>query len=347
MRRHFGLLLPLHRLQRIKESHGRVALGRGGQVERGLGQVEAALRHPHVLKRLRRRYHHTQCVRVSEAHVLTGKDDHAAEDEARLLARVDHPRHPVERRVRVRAAQALDERADGVVVDIAFFVVEHGATLDGLLGDGAGDMDAGCVERGVCNVGRIASHRDAARYFVFRFGRGSCGLRGFDGQLQGVKHAAGIAVGHVDQMGQGVVVDLDVQLSITTLGIGDGLPRDVEEIFFGQRLKLEDAAAADQRLVDLEVGVFSRRADQDHRAVLDPGQQGILLRLVEAVHFVHEENGALAELAATLLRGGDGGADVGNTGQHGVNGDEIRPRSIGNNTRQSRLARARRPVEDH
>ncbi len=167
-----------------------------------------------------------------------------------------------------------------------------------------------------------------------------------DGQLQRVEDAAGVAVGHVDQVGQGVVVDLDVQLAVAALGIGDSLPRDVEEIFFGQRLELEDAAAADQRLVDLEVGVLGGGADQDHRAVLDPGQQRVLLGLVEAVDLVDEEDGALAELAAALLRGGDGGADVGHAGQHGVDGDEMRPRGVGDDARQGGLAGARRAVED-
>ena len=148
-------------------------------------------------------------------------------------------------------------------------------------------------------------------------------------------------------MGQGVVVDLDVELAITTLGIGQRLAGDRKEIVLRERLELEDAAAADQRLVDLEVGVLGRGADQDHRAVFDPRQQRVLLRLVEAVNFIHEEDGALAELAAAILGGGDGGADVGHAGQHGVDGDEVRPRGVGDDARQGRLAGARRPVEDH
>ena len=41
------------------------------------------------------------------------------------------------------------------------------------------------------------------------------------------------------------------------------------------------------------VGILRRGADEDDRAVLDPGQQRILLGLVEAVHLVDEEDGAL------------------------------------------------------
>ena len=99
---------------------------------------------------------------------------------------------------------------------------------------------------------------------------------------------------------------LHVQLAVAALGVGQRLARDREEVVLRQRLELEDAAAADQRLVDLEVGVLGGRADQDDRAVLDPRQQRVLLRLVPAVHLVDEEDGALAELAAALLRLGDG-----------------------------------------
>ena len=106
-------------------------------------------------------------------------------------------------------------------------------------------------------------------------------------------------------MRQRDLVDLDVQLAITAFRVGQRLASDGEQVAFGQRLELEDAAAADERLVDLEIGVFGGRADQDDRAVLDPGQQRVLLGLVEAVHLVHEEDRALPVLPAALLGGGD------------------------------------------
>ena len=65
------------------------------------------------------------------------------------------------------------------------------------------------------------------------------------------------------------------------------------------------------------------------------------------MNFIHEEDGALAELAAAILGGGDGGADVGHAGQHRVDGDEVRPCGVGDDARQRGLAGAGRPVEDH
>ena len=45
-----------------------------------------------------------------------GVDDQAPHDESRVLARLDHPGEPEQRRVRVGATDRLDERADDVVV---------------------------------------------------------------------------------------------------------------------------------------------------------------------------------------------------------------------------------------
>ena len=70
----------------------------------------------------------------------------------------------------------FDKGRDGVVVIIAFFVVEHSALLDTLFGHLHVDHD----DPGV--VGR----------------------RGFDRQFQGVEHATGIAIGDVHEVRQGL-----------------------------------------------------------------------------------------------------------------------------------------------
>ena len=203
-------------------------------------------------------------------------------------------------------------------MDVALFVVQHGAALDALLRHRQVDADHALLIR----------------------------RRGLDGQLQRVEHPARVAVRHVDQVRERVVVELHVELAVPALGVGQRLPGDREQVGLGQRLELEDAAAADERLVDLEIGVLGGRADEDDRAVLDPRQQRVLLGLVEAVDFVHEEDRALAELPAALLRLRDRLPDVGDAGQHRVDGDEVAAGGVGDDARQRRLARARRPVED-
>ena len=67
---------------------------------------------------------------------------------------------------------------------------------------------------------------------------------------------------------------------------------DDGQLLLGERLELVDLCAREQRRIDLEVGVLGRRADQRDEALLDGGQQRILLRLVEAVDLVEEQDRA-------------------------------------------------------
>ena len=82
-----------------------------------------------------------QSHRVGQTDVFACQDDQAAQDEARVFARIEHLGQPVERCIRVAAAHGLDEGRDGVVVRVAVFVVEHGAALDGFLRHIQRDVD--------------------------------------------------------------------------------------------------------------------------------------------------------------------------------------------------------------
>ena len=60
----------------------------------------------------------------------------------------------------------------------------------------------------------------------------------------------------------------------------------------GQSAQHVNARARQQRVVELERRVLGGRADEHERAVLDPRQKCVLLRLVEAMHLVEEQHGA-------------------------------------------------------
>ena len=61
------------------------------------------------------------------------------------------------------------------------------------------------------------------------------------------------------------------------------------ERFMVEPAKDQNLATRQERGVDLEAGVFGRRSDERHRAVLDIGQEPVLLGAVEAVNLVHEQ----------------------------------------------------------
>ena len=68
-----------------------------------------------------------------------------------------------------------------------------------------------------------------------------------------------------------------------------------------QRLERQQQRARQERRDDREERVLGRGGDQRHPAVLDAGQQRVLLRLAEPVHLVDEQH-RLASAAAELRR---------------------------------------------
>src|SRR5699024_3494146 len=123
---------------------------------------------------------------------------------------------------------ALDEGADGVEMDIAFLVVQDCAPLDRLLSD-------------------------LTRYVPDAV---SVGFRGGDRQLDGVEGRAGVTVGDVDEVIERIVMQLHLQVAVTAALRLKRLVDDAAQVLLVQRFQLEDAAAADERLVDLEVRVL-------------------------------------------------------------------------------------------
>ena len=124
-------------------------------------------------------------------------------------------------------------------------------------------------------------------------------------------------------------------------------PQHRRDLLVGQRLQRIHARAREQRAVDLERRVLGRRADQRHEAVLDRRQQRVLLGLVEAVDLVEEEDRWRPTRGATMGRALEHGAHLGAAGLHGAQLLEHRPRVLGEDPRERRLAGAGRPVQDH
>ena len=93
-------------------------------------------------------------LRIGVADVLGGEDHHPAQHEQRILAGLEHARHPVDRGVGIGAAHALDERRDDAVVLVAGLVVEQRPLLQRLLD--RRPASAACARR---RVGRRAPRR--------------------------------------------------------------------------------------------------------------------------------------------------------------------------------------------
>ncbi len=127
---------------------------------------------------------------------------------------------------------------------------------------------------------------------------------------------------------------------------GEGPFENALDLAVAERFEDEDVTAGEQRGDDLERGVLGGGADEDDRPRLDVGEEGILLRLVEAVDLVDKDDGppALGEkepagLFHQLL-------DLGDFDQHGAERDEGVPGLALDDPGQRRLAGAGRAPED-
>ena len=200
---------------------------------------------------------------------------------------------------------------------IAVPVVEHRTALDALLGDLAVDVDR-------------STHR----------------LRGLDGQFEGIEESPGIAVSNVHQVIEGVRIELNAVVAVAPLAISQRCSRHLDKLRFGVGPELEYAAAAHQRPIHLEVGVLGGGTDQDHGTVLHPGEQRILLRLIEAVHLVDEENGAAPLEVEPLPRRRHRLANLLDARKHRIEADEGGLGGVGDDPRQGGLTGAGRAVED-
>ena len=316
--RYFLAAGAAHRSHRIKEAQGAVALLRVRQIEGGLGEGVEALRQAHLLEGCRAGLNYHDRLRIRQADVLTGGDQQAAEEEAGIFAGLHHAGQPEQGGVGIRAADRLDEGADRVVVGIALFVVEHRPLLDRFLGDRQIDADLALA------IGGGGLHR----------------------QFEGVEQAAGIAAGHIEQVGLGLVAEADGPLSVAPLRIGQGAVQQLAKVAWLQPLEPEQAGAADEGLVDFEVGVFGGGADEGDGAVLHPRQQGVLLGRIEAVHLIDEQDRAQAVALQPLAGGLHLGSQLLHAREHGVEAGEVGAGGVGDDARQGGLAGARGAVQD-
>ena len=85
-------------------------------------------------------------------------------------------------------------------------------------------------------------------------------------------------------------------------GVGDGAVHQHPELFICQRLERQQEGARQKRRDHRERRVLGRRGDEHDPAVLDAGQQRVLLRLREAVDLVEEEDRGLAVEVALRQR---------------------------------------------
>ena len=133
----------------------------------------------------------------------------------------------------------------------------------------------------------------------------------------------------------------------TAFHVGERPPDERCDLVVGERLQAVYAESREQRRVDLEVGVLGGRPDEGHRAVLDMGQERVLLRLVETVYLIDEQQRLRAVEAEPLARFGDDRPDFGDAAHDGGDCDEASGYRLRQHTGKARLAASGRPPQEY
>ncbi len=297
---------------------GGIALGGRSQVNGGVRQRDARLRHADHFRRARRVQRHAQGVGVCQPHVFRRGDDQPSPDEADVLPGFQHHPQPVQGGVRIRAAHGLDEGGNRVVMGISQAVVLDGLALDGFL-----------------RYGEV--HMDNA---VFP-GRG-----GQNGHFQSRDGLPGVSVRLGGQVVQGFLLHVHAGGSQPALRVRQGTLQQGGQLFLRHGFQRENLGAGQQGGVDRKVGVLRRRADEPDRSLFQMGEQDVLLRLVESVQLIHEEDGFPPVHAHPHLRLGDFLPDVRHVGFHPVEHHEMGVRRPGDDGGQGGLPAAGRTVKN-
>ena len=240
---------------------GGVGFRRGGDIEHGLRDRELAFGRAQEIVGVLGGIGDHQRLRIGEADVLDGHAHHPPRHEQRVLAGIEHAREIIQRRVGIGAAHRLMQRRDQVVVAVGRLVVDRRAALQDVL--------------------QLHGIEDLAA---------ACGAPDLLGQSQ---RGAAVAIGHPHQHGARLGIERQ-RLAFGLLGMNEQFFDRVRV----ERMKHQHPRARQQRGVELEGWIFGGGPDQYDRAVLHHGQKRVLLRAIEAMHLVDEQQRALARLAA-------------------------------------------------
>src|SRR5438046_3404438 len=119
------------------------------------------------------------------------------------------------------------------------------------------------------------------------------------------------------------LVHLHVVISETALFVGQCAIDQLFELLNAERFKSKDLRARDQRAVHIKERVVSGRANQAKASGFDIGQKNVLLRFVEMMDFIDEQDRLLSGGAKAIRRRSDDAAYLGNVALHAADSDEF------------------------
>ncbi len=164
------------------------------------------------------------------------------------------------------------------------------------------------------------------------------------GKGQRVQRASGIATRKREDGLAGIIGKLEG--TGKTLIRAERAVQDAGKRIIGEPVQLDHARAGDKRGVHLEERVLGRGAYEHDHAVFHRMEQSILLRPIEAVDLVDEQDGTDTQRHQALVGFGNFPAKIGNGSADRGNLDEVRMRRFGNDVRNRGFASAGGSIQD-
>ena len=171
-------------------------------------------------------------------------------------------------------------------------------------------------------------------------------LCGKDSQLHSVQRRSGVSIGRIRQKIHGLLIHHGLVSAHSPLHIRQSPADQLLYILLIQGLQLENPRPGQKSAIYLKIGIFRGSPDENQGAVLNKGEQIILLPLVKAVNLIHKENCSPAVHPQVVLGGLDHLFHILFPCHGGVDLLKIRAGGIGDYLGQGGFARARRPVKD-
>src|SRR6266403_4713312 len=144
-----------------------------------------------------------------------------------------------------------------------------------------------------------------------------------------------------------VLVDLYIVISKAALFVGQCAVDQLFELLDTKRFEPKNLRTRDKRAVHIKERIVSRRTNQPEIAILNIRQKNVLLRLVEMMDLVNEQDRLLPRGAKAIRRRSNDAAHFGDVTFHTTDSNEFGVRHLGNDAGQRGLAAARRSGEDH
>src|SRR6266478_777119 len=144
-----------------------------------------------------------------------------------------------------------------------------------------------------------------------------------------------------------VLVDLDVVISEAAFFVGQRAIDQVFELLDAERFELKNLRTRDKRAVYIKEWIVRGRADEAEISGFDVGQKNVLLRFVEMMDLINEQDRLLSRSAKAICRCSDDATHFCDVAFHAADSNEFRMGHLRNNPRKRGLSAAGRPGENH